>query len=1441
MKINWFLTNARILSLVAFSLICFKSFAQNGSAANPFTQLGQAQSITAEGVYHFNLTGTTFSTYVRLGGWVQVAIDYGGGVGSLPQSAALNNATRGILNTTCLSKLTTANRARIIVSTGAVDVTSTNATHLSRIRNNQALSVGGNDNGLSDSWTGTGSNYLTTNAGGGCNAASNNGLHQRIIHIACNTAGMHWIPIDNMQQIANNQGNIASNRYFQLLVQAPSVAVVLGPTINTQPLNTTQNLCLNGTSTALSVSASGTGTVTYQWYKNTTASNSGGTLISGATASTYTPPTNVAGTSYYYVIATDSQGNTTSSVSGAVNVSPLSVAGNATGIQTICSGTQPAAISLSGFTGNVQWQVSTDNSTFTNVSGATSATLTGAQMGVLTSTRYYRAIVTSGSCSSATSNVITVSVTPLPVVSSTTPGSVCGSGSVTLGASATSGVLNWFTTSTGGSSLGTGTSFTTPIISSTTTYYVDVTANGCVSQRLAVVATVNELPINATNLPVSSTVEVLVVGGGGSGGYRHAGGGGGGGVVYDPSFMINPGNIAVTVGNGGVGNMVSGQNSVFSTITAYGGGGGGTNGLAGLNGGSGGGGSNGSFGGTGISGQGNNGGNQNNGNGCCFANGAGGGGAGAAGANTSGGVSSAGGVGLPFTITGTTVYYGGGGGGGTATSTSMPGGNGGGGAGGRSNSLNGSNGVANTGGGGGGGGANGGSSGNGGNGGSGVVIVRYPGPQNATGGIVTSNGGYTIHTFNTSGTFSFNGGTTSAVVPNVTSCSASAVTFTGTVSAGLTLDWYDAAVGGNLLASGVNSFTTPVISSTTTYYVEVRNSSTGCVSASRLAVTATINSSSSISTDQDICPGSIPSNIVLSNASGTIQWQSSTNNLTFTNLSGQTGSTLTGSVIGALNSIMYYRAVITNGTCVGNSPVHTINLINPTLVSAPSNGDLVWKGTTSNDWSTIGNWWQYNGASYVAASAAPTTLMNVIVPANQTCVLNQPNTNANNGNANSLRIENGATLTMGSGNLNVAGNWVNNGSFVPGTGTVTFAGSGTHSISGSSANHNFNNLTMNKTGEIILSVPAILSGSLTLTNGRLNIGNFNLDLPTNTINGGNANSYVLTSGTGVLMRNVGASTVNFPVGRGAYNPAALTNSGVADKFNVRVIDNVTDIGTNADSGPTTSLAVVNRTWMVNEQTAGGSNVTLRLGWNGAGEEINGFQGINAFIAHYMTADGLWDNIGGTFPNSNGIETNGITSFSPFTISSSTAFAPLPVELMSFSSSCEYEDVAIMWTTASENNSMHFEVEVSQDAMNWEVLSIVQAAQFSTSMINYAIKHEGGAREKNYYRLKQVDQNGDFKVYNVIYADCGSTAGTPSTFPNPSRGDFAIDLNGVNVKGTVQMVVLNSEGKEISSRQLDLGEGVAVLQISNMDLQPGVYYLKMIDETGRSFIIKHCFM
>ncbi len=66
------------------------------------------------------------------------------------------------------------------------------------------------------------------------------------------------------------------------------------------------------------------------------------------------------------------------------------------------------------------------------------------------------------------------------------------------------------------------------------------------------------------------------------------------------------------------------------------------------------------------------------------------------------------------------------------------------------------------------------------------------------------------------------------------------LSLSATVSAGAVLDWYDAASGGNLVGSGT-SFTTPSISSTTTYYVEARNTTTGCISSSRTAVVATVS------------------------------------------------------------------------------------------------------------------------------------------------------------------------------------------------------------------------------------------------------------------------------------------------------------------------------------------------------------------------------------------------------------------------------------------------------------------------------------------------------------------------------------------------------------------------------------------------------------------------
>jgi hypothetical protein len=256
-------------------------------------------------------------------------------------------------------------------------------------------------------------------------------------------------------------------------------------------------------------------------------------------------------------------------------------------------------------------------------------------------------------------------------------------------------------------------------------------------------------------------VDYIVVAGGGSGGSDRGGGGGAGGYISGSITIFSGSLYTVTVGaggSGGVNTYADGNNSVFDSVTAIKGGGGGSpyastypNKPNGGNGGSGGGGSSSSpgTGGSGTAGQGNAGGT---GAGASSSAG-GGGGAGAAGANASGGNGGNGGAGLSDTWTGSSRTLAGGGGGATGPGSSAgSGGAGGGGNGSRGDSnANASNASANTGGGG--GGATGGGSAASGSGGSGIVIIRYLGAQRGSGGTVTSAGGYTIHTFTTSGTF----------------------------------------------------------------------------------------------------------------------------------------------------------------------------------------------------------------------------------------------------------------------------------------------------------------------------------------------------------------------------------------------------------------------------------------------------------------------------------------------------------------------------------------------------------------------------------------------------------------------------------------------------------------------------------------------------------------
>lgn len=377
-------------------------------------------------------------------------------------------------------------------------------------------------------------------------------------------------------------------------------------------------------------------------------------------------------------------------------------------------------------------------------------------------------------------------------------------------ASLTSGTI--ITVNTNSNSTGNfGTGNTVSVFSITDTTSIVALADGGTIPRNGSIVSISVPGGTFTYTPPTLTVDLLVVGGGGSGGNHSTtngnGGGGAGGLLYGTGITLAGGAYTVTVGAGGAAipnstasNGNKGSSSTFGIYTAQGGGGGGSSGVA-VNqavmaGGSGGGYANPNGGGGGfgtatqtsytsptVTGYGNAG-----GNGAVSWTGGGGGGAGGAGvAGANSAPGGDGGRGLAFDISGSVKWYAGGGGGGGNSSERAGDGYAGGGRGtgsttqyaynnypaqGTVNSVTTGSGTPNaipgTGGGGGAGSywaGNGGWSSGSGAGGSGIVIVRYLGAQKATGGGVSSNGTYTIHTFTATGVSSFVSGFSVSQIP----------------------------------------------------------------------------------------------------------------------------------------------------------------------------------------------------------------------------------------------------------------------------------------------------------------------------------------------------------------------------------------------------------------------------------------------------------------------------------------------------------------------------------------------------------------------------------------------------------------------------------------------------------------------------------------------------
>ena len=128
----------------------------------------------------------------------------------------------------------------------------------------------------------------------------------------------------------------------------------------------------------------------------------------------------------------------------------------------------------------------------------------------------------------------------------------------------------------------------------------------------------------------------------------------------------------------------------------------------------------------------------------------------------------------------------------------------------------------------------------------------------------------------------------------------------------------------------------------------------------------------------------------------------------------------------------------------------------------------------------------------------------------------------------------------------------------------------------------------------------------------------------------------------------------------------------------------------------------------------------------------------------------------------------MTSFSDFAVAQSATI--LPVELLSLNASAFHNQaIRVYWSTQTESHNAGFEVQKSMDGINFTPIQFVAGAVYSTQRKDYQhIDDDVQPKTKYYYRLKQVDLDGNYLYSNVVKTTLTPNENIITVYPNPAK-------------------------------------------------------------------------
>lgn len=165
----------------------------------------------------------------------------------------------------------------------------------------------------------------------------------------------------------------------------------------------------------------------------------------------------------------------------------------------------------------------------------------------------------------------------------------------------------------------------------------------------------------------------------------------------------------------------------------------------------------------------------------------------------------------------------------------------------------------------------------------------------------------------------------------------------------------------------------------------------------------------------------------------------------------------------------------------------------------------------------------------------------------------------------------------------------------------------------------------------------------------------------------------------------------------------------------------------------------------------------------------------------------------------------------------------PVELTYFEARQQQNTILLTWVTASELNNSHFEIERSSDGIYFTSIKSINGHGSTDVEITYNLIDYEPLNGVNYYRLKQVDYDGDFEYSEVVSVEF--IAFKTVITPNISNGLFYVNKVG-------RVAIFNTVGQLV--KELNL------MEPSNIDLSnfpDGIYYVQLEDHVEKIITVK----